>query len=300
MPVDADGNRADLIVDAGSRYARMIPGSLYEHGHAGILRDAVTKNIAHIVNYQKGMSYESFCANIDERQVAKAFEIYLTVLYLSSDQQFNHYKNLTYGEQVEVLFYSCQDGFIRLFHPINNKVDLSKTLLLLRDYIKPTIGPVIYRDSMTNQMSKTERDVQIAPIYIMLLNKTGGELLATSTAMMHHFGMLAPVNKGNKSALPWRNNPPKVMGETEGRLYVAYCGRRMVAELIDRSNNMQTQQSIAFNILSSDKPAILEKAVDRKMIPYGANKPLQLFKHIMACRGVNLKWTKEATYTKRG
>lgn len=300
MPVDADGNVTDIIVDAGSRYARMIPGSLYEHGHAGILRDAVTKHIAKIVNYQKGMTYDKFCATVNDEAIAKAFEVYLTVLYLSSDQQFNDYKVLTYSEQVEVIFAACEYGYIHLYHPINNQVDLSKTLLLLRDYIKPTIGPVTYRDSMTGQMARTETAVQIAPIYLMLLNKTGGELLATSTAMMHHFGMLAPVNKGNKSALPWRNNPPKVMGETEGRLYVAYCGRRMVAELIDRSNNMQTQQGIAFNILSADKPAILEKAVDRKMIAYGANKPLQLFKHIMACRGVNLKWTKEATYTKRG
>jgi hypothetical protein len=141
---------------------------------------------------------------------------------------------LTYGEQVEVIFAACMYGYIHLYHPINNKVDLSKTLTILKDYIKPTIGPVTYRDSMTNQMAKTETAVQIAPIYMMLLNKTGGELLATSTAMMHHFGMLAPVNKGNKSALPWRNNPPKVMGETEGRLYVAYCGRRMVAELMTR------------------------------------------------------------------
>jgi hypothetical protein len=297
MPVDADGNVADLIVDAGSRYARMIPGSLYEHGHAGILRDAVTKNISKMVGYQKGMSYEKFCLTVTASQIAQAFEHYLTVLYLSSEQQFNDYKSLSYDDQVEVIFTACQYGYIHLFHPINNKVDLSKTLLLLKDYVKPTIGPVTYRDTMTNLMTTTERSIQIAPVYLMLLNKTGGELLATSTAMMHHFGMLAPVNKGNKSSLPWRNTPPKVMGETEGRLYVAYCGRRMVAELVDRSNNMQTQQAIAYNILSSDKPAMLKKAVDRKNgIRYSANKPLQLFKHIMSCRGVNIKWEKEATF----
>jgi hypothetical protein len=286
MPVDADGNVADFIIDAGSRFARMIPGSLFEHGLSGITRDIAKHHISIPLGFTEGMSEEYFVTATPRHAIDAAYDKYLTLLYLVSNEQFDFYKGFTHEKKALVLYDICKDKQIYLNLNINNQTSLQKTMPILRNVFNPVIGPVTFRDIHTKEVVVTENAVQIAPMYMFLLDKIGDEWMAVSTAPMHMFGMLAPVNKGNKFQQPWRNTPAKAIGETEGRLYVAYAGRRAFAEMFDRSNNMEAQICIVDTFLSADEPCCIDRLVDRSRIPYGRSKALQLFKHMMACRGI--------------
>jgi hypothetical protein len=127
----------------------------------------------------------------------------------------------------------------------------------------------------------------------MLLEKIGDDLAAVSSARLQHFGILSQITKADRNALPIRNQPVRVNGETEGRIFVSYAGPLAVAEIMDRNNNPFTHKHIVWNILKADNPSNIDVAVDRKLISLGNAKPLQLVNHIAYCGGWKFKYSKE-------
>lgn len=293
MPVDSQGNRADIIIDAGSRFARMIPGSLYAHALGGLTRDIAMHHIRPATGFVEGMTEETFRMQMTAQKYEVAIGKLFTLFRLVSDHQYNFYKEQPEEELIGELYDICVEKQIRIDRQINGKVDLSVTMPILRDIFKPVLGPVRFYNRFTGQYNMTTKPVLIAPLLIMVLDKVGGELMATATANVHAFGILAQVNKGNRSRYPWRNTPAKVVGETEFRLYLAYCGRRVVAELYDFSNSIESQKAVVWKISESDKPTSIPVMIDRSEIKYGNTKGLQYFKHMMGCRGISVEWNRE-------
>ena len=293
MPVDDQGNRADIIVDAGSRFARMIPGSLYQHALGGLTRDIAMNTIRPLTGYQEGMSEEVFRANLTPYAFEQAIEKLFTLFRLTGSGQYEFYSQQSEHELIGELYDICVEKQISLNRMINDKVDLSKTMTEMRRIFNPVITPVTFFNRYSGKFERTTKPVLIAPLYMMILDKVGGELMATSTANIHAFGILAQTNKGNKMRYPWRNTPAKVIGETEMRLYLAYCGRRVVAELYDRSNSIETQKAVVWSISENDKPTKIHSLVNRADIKFSNTKSLQFFKHMMGCRGISVEWKRE-------
>ncbi len=92
--------------------------------------------------------------------------------------------------------------------------------------------------------------------------------------MTQHFGVPAAMTKSQKYTFPFRNNPVRTIGETEGRVLVGYCGMETIAEMLDRSNNQQTQRNMVWSMLSSDTPTNIDRVVDRSLIPYGGSRSI--------------------------
>ena len=96
----------------------------------------------------------------------------------------------------------------------------------------------------------------------MLLDKIADDWSSVSSGKLQHFGVLAPMTKTEKFALPYRNSPVRTIGETEGRIFSGYCGREAIAEMMDRSNSPNTQRAVVWNILNSQNPTNIDKIVD--------------------------------------
>ena len=124
---------------------------------------------------------------------------------------------------------------------------------------------------------------------MMLLEKIGDDWASVSSGRLQHFGVLSPMTKNEKYSMPFRNSPVRTIGETEGRIFVSYCGREAVAEMMDRNNSPVTHKAVVNSILTSTHPSNIDVAVDRNIIQLGASKPLAIMNHISLCAGWKLK-----------
>ena len=122
-------------------------------------------------------------------------------------------------------------------------------------------------------------------MYVIMLEKIGDDNSCVASGKFQHFGVIAKLTKEDKSAEPYRAQPIKGVGETEGRIIASYAGSVALAELMDRNNNPQTHIEVINSILSADKPTQISKLVERTKLPYGNTKPIQIVNHIAMCAG---------------
>lgn len=289
MPVDADGNRADVIMDNASVIARMNIGKLYEHYLGGAARD-VTKQVCKILGVKANVTQDRI-ETIDKSVRDDAYRYLMHFYQLCSSRQFEFFKNLSDEEKCEHLKDVVNEG-VYIYYPIDNDKDIVEMVKNIEKTFKPTYGPVSYVGD-SGQRTMTKEKVRIAPLYLMLLDKIADDWSAVSSGRQQHFGVLSPMNKSEKFAFPFRNSPVRTIGETEGRIFAGYCGVEAIAEMMDRSNNPMTQRNMVWNILNSETPGHIDKVVDREFIPLGGSKPLQLVKHIFNVSGMGVVYEPE-------
>jgi len=124
-------------------------------------------------------------------------------------------------------------------------------------------------------------------------NKIADGLLTTSSAKVNHFGLPIGVSKADKHKLPFRNSPVRAIGETEGRLYASYGGRKFLAELVDRGASTETHAALYRNILEAMKPSDMDVGVDRTKVPYGKHKALEILEVLFNSVGVDITFTQD-------
>lgn len=299
MPVDADGNRADVVMDSGSTINRMNIGRLYEQYFGSTLRD-VAKTVRRILGafpLQQRLDYVSegsitynqtktTIENINRDNphlIQSAFVTLLELYQIVSEKQYQFYRQCGLDDIIEHLTYVVLNG-IYVYYPTNNEKEISELVLILENKYRPTYGPVTYVGN-SGQRVKTYEPVRIGPVHMLLLDKIADSLSSVSSGVLQHFGILSPIIRAEKYSYPHRNSPVRTIGETEGRLLAAYCGREAIAEMLDMSNSPTTHRYIVKKILSADKPTNIDRVVDRNLIPLGGSKSLQIVSHIALAAG---------------
>ena len=286
MPVDKEGNRADVILDPTSTISRMNIGRLYEHYINGASRD-VAKRIKDMLGIEKGNCTISKIEALDLNTINNAYEYLLNFLELISEKQHNFYRyNLSEQDRLGALntIVNDKDNNIKLFIPIGNNKDSVEMIKNIEAKFKPVYDVVSYIGN-SGQRCTTKNKVRIAPLYLMLLEKIADDWSSISLGRLQHFGILSPIIKSEKFSFPFRNSPNRFIGETEGRIDVGYTGPECISEMMDRSNNPATQRNITWNILNAKQPTNIDEVVDRNLIELGGTKPINLVKHILMCAG---------------
>jgi hypothetical protein len=296
MPVDAAGNRADIIMDPNSTVNRMNPGRLYEQYLGAACRD-IQSQIKQAILFQDDilrMDIEQLINYILENHY-NDFKIHFNTLLkfygIVSPKQYSFYTACPENEQIEH-FCNVLKNWIYLYFPPDNPVDMPTMLKQIEANFSLVYGPVRYIGN-SGVPSITEYPIRIGPVYFMLLEKIGDDWSGMASGKLQHFGILSPVIKAEKYSYPWRNTAVRTIGETEGRLYNSYCGPKALAEMIDRSNSPMTHKNVVYNILSAPTPGNIQNVVDRSILPYGNTKPLQLMEHLFMCNGFKYVWEPE-------
>lgn len=290
MPVDIDGNRADIVMDSASVISRMNLGRLYEHYINGVIFD-VAKTVRSILGVQAKVSPNRLM-QIDPDVIQHAYLHLLRLYQIVSERQYQFYANMvTDEEKYDHLATVVNDG-IYLYYPIDNDRETSEVVKNLETAFKPTYGPVSYVGN-SGQRVTTANFVRVAPLYVMLLDKIADDWSSVSSGKLQHFGVLSPTTKSEKFSNPFRNSPVRTIGETEGRIFAGYCGREAIAEMMDRSNSPATQRNVAWSILNADKPTDIQHVVDRDYIRLGGARPLQLVRHILGAAGYGIVYEPE-------
>lgn len=285
MPIDAAGNRADIVMDAASIISRMNIGRFYEHYFSAAARD-VTVNLRKILGIVTQKTTPNKVGNLPKEVIDNGYNYLLNFYNIVSEKQYTFFKNrVSEDEKIEHLATVCSD-IVRIFYPIENQKDIIETIKTLESsgIYKPTYGPISYTGNSGERITSIN-NIRIAPLYVMLLEKIADDWSSVSSGKLQHFGVLSPIIKSEKFSNPYRNSPVRTIGETEARIFSGYCGREAIAEMMDRSNNPTTQRNIVYNILSAPQPTNIDSVVDRNFIQLGGAKPIQLVKHIFGVSG---------------
>lgn len=283
MPIDADGNRADVVMDDGSTMNRMNLGRLYQHYFNAAARD-IRKEVRRILGVAQPKISDYHLQIMEPELINKAYSFLMGFYQLVSERQYQMYANeLTDVEKMQHLLHVVNER-ITLFVPINNNQSTDEIVMAIEKYHRPTYGPVTYVGNSGRRVT-TKRNVRIAPLYMMLLEKIADDWSSVASAKLQPFGVLAPTTKSEKYSYPFRNSPIRTIGETEGRIFRGYCGPVAIAEMHDRSNNPASQRHLYWNVMAADVPTDIDEVVDRNYISYGGGRPLQLIKHVMMAAG---------------
>ena len=287
MPVDSDGNVADIVMDGNSTINRMNIARLYEQYFKAASRD-VQKNLRLITGITKEERHHHIkVQELYSKNNAKFHEAYNYLMgyyQIMSPLQYNRFNNeLSDEDKVSHLSYVLKE-FVYLFLTTDNPPLLVDMYKQVEAKYKPLYGPVSYIGYSGNRVT-THSNVRIGSIYIMLLEKTGDDWSSVSSGKLHHFGFLAPVNRADRHSQPLRNQPVRAFGESETRILVSYCGQRATAEIMDRNGSPETHKEIVNSILVANHPTNIDIAVDRKVVPLGNSKPMQIVNHIGFCAG---------------
>lgn len=274
-PIDEFGNRADVIMDNCSITKRMNLGkpaeqyingaSVYATKVARSLRDAGDMDGAwnHLMSYYEAAAYEQYDMMINN-------QVYATKV--NRDFHVN---------------WVCEHG-VELFCPTDRKYfGAEQCRRIMRKHDFPTTR-VRYR-APNGELVWTKDPVVIAPIYIILLEKMGEYWASCAIPKLTHFGTLSTLTQVDKYSLPWRNTPTRFTGESEIRLFLAACGGWFTNRLLSFANTPTMQKAAVVKILQSKNPMKIPSMIDEKATPLGRGRPLQMYKHIQACRGIHLE-----------
>lgn len=310
MPVDAEGNRADLIMDTDSTIKRMNVGRMYEqynnaasrtvsnHVRAlfGLHTDADERDFragrmdearaAEYKSSQKKLMAERAAIMMGKRDalVEQAWN-YLMGYYeivspwmheeLSKQEVTNPRQHVT----------AVLESGVYLFFPSNNPVYYPQMVQDIRTKYPVHMGPVTYHPDGGDPVV-TETNVLIGSLYIILLEKTGGDHSGVSSAKTQHFGIPACLTKYDKYASAARSNPVRIAGESEVRLLAATIGGEKTAELLDLSCSPASHKAAVRTLLRSPEPTNVPMIVNREETPMGGNRALNLATHMLECNGI--------------
>lgn len=291
MPIDENGNRADIIMDHNSTVRRLNPARFYEQyfnaaardtvnrlniklfGEKNPTRDTVTDFIYRPSNAQKVREAYDFILGFYDILVPLMAEKLRKLVSRNNDHLFTHV--------LEV----CVDGMY-LYFPPNNPISRVGAVRTLRDHpdYSAIITPVRFRNN-AGEIKTSVKPTLIGSMYFMVLEKTAEDWAAVSSAKRNHFGSTARLTNFDKYNSPGRQQPTKTIGEAESRELVAVIGSEETADFIDAVNNPEAHKHIQRCILTADNPMDIDEVLDRSEVPVGGHRPLSFVHHVFQCSG---------------
>lgn len=292
MPIDANGNRVEVIMDDLSTTRRLNPGRFYEQ-----YVNACSRDVANRVR-------EAFKLRTDPKNPPTQAEARQAIQMASPDlvaaqvdYVLGYYATVS-PFQREALVELCEeDGLAGVEHlisiltkgvylmlPADNPVDRPDMIRELAKNYPARKTPVTFR-ALDGRMVTTVKPVLIGSMYFMVLEKTAEDWSAVSSAKLQHYGTTARLTNQDKNSAPGRQQVTKTIGEAEDRLLAATISGENVADIMDAHNNPQAHKAMQRAILTAEKPTNIDEVLDRKQIPKGGHRPRSYVQHLFECAG---------------
>lgn len=289
MPIDRNGNRADILIYGMSTINRTNVGRLYEQ-----FFNAASRDLLHRLRKEVGLdphltptAYQVKVATQDPEWLSYAHNELLEFYSLLSPPHYDIMKDHPSPEKHvgEIL-----TNGMYIYHPPGN---LKSPLDAVRDVqasrFAVNIGPVTYTNAVGEEVV-TDHPVMIGQLYILMLEKTGEDWSAAASVKVQHYGVPAKLNQFDRHTSPARQTAVRGLGESETRSWGCTVGPVATVDMLDQSNNPNTHRNVIENIMQANKPTDIERVVDRKKVPLGGSRPVNFVNHIMACRGIKFTY----------
>lgn len=296
MPYDANGVRAEMIIDGNATFSRMNLGNKYEPFINSASRDLVVELKRRLQVQGNEHNLFTILQQTDRAIFDEAWNRLMRYYQILSPRQYRMMTEEYTAPREQHMEYVLKNG-IYIYLPTDNEPEYMSYVEAIQKEFPPTYGPVYFQDKQGN-IHQTKTNVRIAEMYIMLLEKTGKDWSAVSSGRVQQHGILAPLSAMDKNNTPAKQQPTRSLGEAEIRNFASYLSPVVAAELIDRNNNPEVHKEIVRNILAAPQPTNIEEVVDRKRFPLGYCKPLQIAKHLAYCSGYSFRYKPVDTLTK--
>lgn len=297
MPINEFGQRVDVMMSPDSPLNRQNNGSLYEPYFNQVTREHLTE-IRTRLDYDDD---EKPTPKEVEADMAKEPELYNDVwerlihLYsILSPAMFENYSSPKFDDpKLRALHLSWKLKYpcIHILSPTNNMTAWRWAYNECEKHFKPNVGRVTYLGYSGNHVT-SKKPIEMGHKYFMLLEKISDDWIAVSTAKVQHMELLGQVTSSDKHSKPAKMQAVKALSEAELRIVLSTCGGQVAVDLLSRNNSLADHREFCYSILDSPTPTNIYRAIDRKAVPLGNNRALQLFKHILACNGYGFRWKK--------
>lgn len=277
MPVDQWGRRAWAITDSDTTIKRNNVGRVYEQ----------------YVNAKSDDIWDDMKAMVNAGNRVGATKLYETYIGLISPYQMEIINEL---KAEPALYNQHIDGVIKdgvyTWLPTNNPVHSAELIQRIKEWSPARMGKVRYRGK-SGLWRTTKSDVLIGSVYMLLLEKTGSDFAAVSTAKRNYMGVLAKLTNSDKYSQPTREQPTRILGESEVRLLIATIGPVMTQRLLEYPNSSIAQKIIARTILEADKPTAIDVVIDDSTYTPGRSSSNAFVDMLHLCSGVRYARTLE-------
>ena len=258
MPVDADGNVADVIMDGGGVVNRLITARPFEIDiNASFAR--TQKQIIASINADS--SRENYQRNFD--WLCGAYEI-ISPRFAAKARTRDPVAHIN-----SAVMRSPEGIHIQI--PTDNPVRIDEAIeKLLERYPKCHGKLLLTLDDGRKVLS--DRPGTIGKQYMIILEKTGDEYSAVSSPVLQSQGVPGKLTKGDKQSSPGRPQATRITGETEGRILNSLVGHDTLFELLDIANSPTTHRAVCRELLTHPTPTNIDRIVDREKYPRGNNR----------------------------
>ena len=269
MPVDKDGNRADVIKFLKGGVARLNPGQFYE-----IFVNAASRDLAKWIKE----NINSLDINIIWQRLLSYYQAAAPITYDAvTHSGFTEQHKLQHLETI------VQSG-IYITIPANSKhlnKDIFKNILQV---IQPTYGPVTYTN-LLGQRVTTKDNVFIGIQQFIVLEKTDQNPMAIASSPLQIHGLLAGPHKLARNGHPSKQQAAKIISETEGRMFPALMGEIPAANYIALNNNPEAHKALVEEILVSPTPSNINPFLK---IERGRSRSVEFIKNTLFSFGLEL------------
>lgn len=269
MPVDKDGNYADVIRFGKSPIARTDPGQLYEPHVNAAARDLskwVKKSLGYVddaVIWERVHNYYYAVSNRFGKLIDKAF--------VTWQDKLNHLECIADIGIYNVISPADKDLNWEIFNRIEN-------------VISPTYDTVRFIANGIEYETKDKAFIGVQQFII--LEKSYMRPMAVSCGSIQHHGLLAGPNKQNRNSRPSKVQATTIVSETEGRLYAAIYGAKTLAKQTTIANSPAAMKLVTEQILQARYPSNIPEI---KGIVPGSHRGLRLVNSVFTGFGVEIK-----------
>lgn len=259
MPVDADGNVADIIMDGGSIVNRLNPSRTFEIDiNASFAR--TRKTIIASIN-----------ADPSPENHLRMFEWLMGAYEIVSPRFAELVRRVDPIQHIKAVLKDHIHLWIPTDNPRQNDIMIRE---LLEKYPK-CHGPVLMTmDDGRRVLSKNH--ATIGKQYIIILEKTGDEYSAVASPVLQHQGIPGKLTKADKQSSPGRPQATRITGETEGRLINSLAYYDGLFILLDIANSPTTHRAVCRTLLTHPTPTNVDRIVDRTKYPRGNNRIVRI------------------------
>lgn len=288
MPINEDGVRVDIISDPMSTISRMNLGRTYEAYLGAASRD----NRNRLIKYFKEKYGNNFLEKMTDEDYQYVYKYLREFFKLINSDMVEFIDSLDH-EGIRLYFKDIVENELYIYYPTDNEKNITDVVMDIENSIyRPTKSKLKYIDYHNKEVISKE-DILVGRMYFMVLEKIGNVYNSVSSAKVNNFGF--PAKSGNKDKMkhPFSTNPTKILGETEVRILTSYADREFITDMMDLALNPSSHINLVKHILSSEKAFDTNFNIDRKMIPYGNTKSLQILKHMFNAAGIDFTYEEE-------
>lgn len=294
MPVDKYGNRAEIVMDSNATPARMNLARSYIQYFSGTSREVKRLTIEELKVIQANKGLKNILEALESLNLEETKHLFrhiLAVCKIIDNEQYQAYSTLTNIKDIKEVLHETITKEFYIYHKVTNKKNSYAIVNELRNSIyRPPIEDIIL--NRDGELIPSKNKMLIAPLYMFLISKTSDGYLSAASSKTNHYDLPVGISKVDKSRVPFRRTPTKILSETETRLYGSFTpDERFLIELKDRASSPETHKVAYKNILTAPKPTNIDILIDRSVVPYGNDSALKLTESILNAAGLGLEYS---------